>query len=104
MTAAGRSNRPDWRAGSLSTRGAVAGLSSSFRLSVLVAWLSFGLHGPGAVGRERLKGGPNHRASGNGANHRDPVRTVHLPDGKPRSVAKARTAARGRASDSREIP
>ena len=40
----------------------------------------------------------------NVANHRDPVRTAHLPDGKPGSVAMARTAAMGRAPDSREIP
>ena len=32
-------------------------------------------------------------------NHQDPVTTVHLPGGEPGSVAKARTAARGRASD-----
>ena len=38
------------------------------------------------------------------ANHQDLVRTSHLPGGKPGSAAKTRTAARGRASDSREIP
>ena len=32
-------------------------------------------------------------------NHQDPVTTVHPPGGEPGSVAKARTAARGRASD-----
>jgi Metallo-beta-lactamase superfamily len=32
------------------------------------------------------------------------VTTAHLPDGNAGTVAKARTAARGRASDSREIP
>ena len=31
------------------------------------------------------------------ANHQDPVTTSHLPGGEPGSVAKARTAARGRA-------
>ena len=35
----------------------VPGSSLSIRLPALVAWLSFGLRGPGAVGRERLKGG-----------------------------------------------
>jgi hypothetical protein len=43
-------------------------------------------------------------AVGGSVNHRDPVKTSHLPDGEPESVAKARTAARGRAPDSREIP
>ena len=35
----------------------VPGSSLTNRLPALVAWLSFGLHGPGAVGRERLKRG-----------------------------------------------
>jgi cell division FtsZ-interacting protein ZapD len=35
----------------------VPGSSLSHRLPALVAWLSFGLRGPGAVGRERLKRG-----------------------------------------------
>jgi hypothetical protein len=35
----------------------VPGSSLSFRLPVLVAWLSSGLRGPGAVGRDRLKRG-----------------------------------------------
>jgi hypothetical protein len=33
------------------------GSSLSFRLPALVVWLSFGLRGPGAVGKERLKRG-----------------------------------------------
>jgi hypothetical protein len=41
---------------------------------------------------------------GRRANHPDPVRPSHLPGGKPGPVARTRTAARGRASDSREIP
>jgi predicted unusual protein kinase regulating ubiquinone biosynthesis (AarF/ABC1/UbiB family) len=36
--------------------------------------------------------------------HRDPVTTAHLPGDKSGPVAKTRTAARRRASDSREIP
>jgi hypothetical protein len=35
----------------------VPGSSLLIRLPALVAWLSFGLRGPGAVGRERLKRG-----------------------------------------------
>jgi hypothetical protein len=35
----------------------VPGSSLSHRLPALVAWLSFGLRGPGAVGEERLKRG-----------------------------------------------
>jgi len=35
----------------------VPGSSLSFRLPAVVAWLSFGLRGPGAVGEERLKRG-----------------------------------------------
>jgi hypothetical protein len=35
----------------------VPGSSLSIRLPAVVAWLSFGLRGPGAVGRERLKRG-----------------------------------------------
>jgi hypothetical protein len=35
----------------------VPGPSLSIRLPALVAWLSSGLRGPGAMGRERLKRG-----------------------------------------------
>jgi len=38
------------------------------------------------------------------ANHQDPVTPAHLPGNEPGSVAKARTAVRARASDSKEIP
>jgi hypothetical protein len=37
-------------------------------------------------------------------NHRDPVTASHLAGGKPGPVAKARTAARGRAPRSQEKP
>jgi NAD(P)-dependent dehydrogenase (short-subunit alcohol dehydrogenase family) len=37
-------------------------------------------------------------------NHQDPVTTSYLPGGEPGPVAKARTTARGRARDPREIP
>jgi hypothetical protein len=35
----------------------VPGSSLSIRLPTLVVWLSFGLRGPGTVGKERLKRG-----------------------------------------------
>ncbi len=37
-------------------------------------------------------------------NRQDPVTAFHLAGRKPRSVAKARTAARGRAPRFQEIP
>ena len=48
--------------------------------------------------------GPALPRPGAAANHQDPVTTSHLPGNEPGSVAKARTAARARASDSKEIP
>ena len=45
-----------------------------------------------------------HAVAPEAVNHRDPVMAFHLPGGEPGPVARARTAARGRARDPREIP